>query len=117
MDKALPKLLVSTLSSLLENHYVSKWKLVCGKNNTLVIHWDNNGCHVDSNEVYNSHSIYKKKTPCQRRRDQRRSDNWRAWNTPDSGYGSTPGRPISGQLNGHCDMSMDKESEGCMVGT
>ena len=109
MHNMLPKLLEDTLNSILKTDNVHKWKLVSGHSNTLVIHFENKGCHIDSGEIYHSNSMYKRKTPSQVRRDQRRSDNWRALRTPDSGFKSTPGNRNDVQLDSFCDNAVDKE--------
>jgi len=101
----LPELLEQTINSLSRNHNLHSWKLVCGEKNTLVIHWDNDGSHNNSGDFCYSNSNYKRKTPSQTRRDKRRSDNWKAWNTSDSGYKSTPGQYFDKQNN----VSVDKE--------
>ena len=91
MDKKLPKLLENHIKTLLEEFSVSNWDLKCGKYSTLTIYWKPDSLPSISSKTDNltTHSIYKKKSPSQVRRDQRRSKNWRN-GTPDSGYVKSP---------------------------
>jgi len=97
MDNSLPLLLKNTLNNLLETHSIRNWKLVSGKDSTLIIHWDSGYGHHDlhkADKIVPSVTAYKKKTPSQCRRDRQRSERWRHQDVSDSGYKS-PRRGIS----------------------
>jgi len=97
MDRKLPKLLENHIKSLLEEFSVSNWNLKCGKYNTLTIYWKSDSLSANTDSSNLSQSMFKKKSPSQIRRDQRRSRNWRN-NTPvvtDSGYIKSPDKVIN----------------------
>ena len=85
MDNNIPQLLRDTFDMLLRTNNVTNWKLVSGRNSTLIIHWDTkNGSHGGPN-INNNVSLYKRKTPSQYRRDVKRSNVWKTRSTPDTG--------------------------------